>query len=55
MRHVMRVATMGIAVLLAAATSGAAMEGKIPRLVVKGPLDAMVGHVQGACASEDAI
>jgi hypothetical protein len=51
----MRVATMGIAVLLAAATSGAAVEGKIPRLVVKGSLDAMVGHVQGACASEDAI
>ena len=55
MRHVMHVATMGVAVLLAAATSGAAAEGKIPRLVVKGPLDAMVGHVQGACASEDAI
>ncbi len=55
MRHVMHVATMGVAVLLAAATSGAAAEGKIPRLGVKGPLDAMVGHVQGACASEDAI
>ena len=55
MRHLICVATIGIAVLLAAATSGAAMEGTIPRLVVKGPLDAMVGHVQGACASEDAI
>ena len=55
MRHVMRAATMGIAVLLAAAASGAAADGKIPSLVVKGPLDAMVGHVQGACASEDAI
>ena len=53
MKHVMRVAAMGIAVLLAA--SGAAAEGKIPRIVVKGALDAMVGHVQGACASEDAI
>ena len=30
-------------------------EEKIPRVVVKGPLDGMVGHVQGACASEDAI
>lgn len=46
---------MGIAVLLAAAASGAAADGKIPSLVVKGPLDAMVGHVQGAYASEDAI
>ena len=55
MRHVMRAATMGIAVLLLAAASGAAADGKIPSLVVKGPLDAMVGHVQGACASEDAI
>ena len=55
MKHVMHAAAMGAAVLLAAATSGAAEEGKIPRLVVKGPLDAMVGHVQGACASEDAI
>ena len=55
MRHVMRAAAMGIAVLLAAAASGAAAEGIIPRIVVKGPLDAMVGHVQGACASEDAI
>ena len=55
MRHLICVATIGIAVLLAAVTSGAAMEGTIPRLVVKGPLDAMVGHVQGACASEDAI
>ena len=55
MRHVMRAATMGIAVLLLAAVSGAAADGKIPSLVVKGPLDAMVGHVQGACASEDAI
>ena len=51
----MHAVAMGAAVLLAAATSGAAVEGKIPRLVVKGPLDAMVGHVQGACASEDAI
>ena len=55
MKHVMHAVAMGAAVLLAAATSGAAVEGKIPRLVVKGPLDAMVGHVQGACASEDAI
>ena len=55
MKHIMHAAAMGAAVLLAAATSGAAAEGKIPRLVVKGPLDAMVGHVQGACASEDAI
>ena len=55
MRHIMRAVTMGIAVLVAAATSGAAEEGEIPRLVVKGSLDAMVGHVQGACASEDAI
>jgi hypothetical protein len=55
MKHVMHAVAMGAAVLLVAATSGAAMEGKIPRLVVKGPLDAMVGHVQGACASEDAI
>jgi len=54
MRHVMR-AAMGIAVLLAAAASGAAAEGEIPRIVVKGALDAMMGHVQGACASEDAI
>ena len=55
MKHVMHAVAMGAAVLLAAATSGAAEEGKIPRLVVKGPLDAMVGHVQGASASEDAI
>ena len=55
MKHVMHAVAMGAAVLLAAATSGAAEEGNIPRLVVKGPLDAMVGHVQGACASEDAI
>ena len=55
MKHIMHAAAMGAAVLLAAATSGAAVEVKIPRLVVKGPLDAMVGHVQGACASEDAI
>ena len=27
----------------------------IPRIVVKGQLDAMAGHVQGACASKDAI
>ena len=55
MRRVMHAAAMGVAVLLAAATSGAAVEAKIPRLVVKGSLDEMVGHVQGACASEDAI
>ena len=55
MKHIMHAAAMGAAVLLAAATSGAAVEGEIPRLVVKGPREAMVGHVKGACASEDAI
>ena len=40
---------------VACAVSGVCAEEKIPRLTVKGPLDAMVGHVQGACASEDAI
>ena len=37
------------------ATPGVSAEEKIPRLRVKGSLNAMVGHVQGACASEDAI
>ena len=40
---------------VACAVSGVCADEKIPRLTVKGPLDAMVGHVQGACASEDAI
>ena len=40
---------------VACATPGVCAEEKIPRLMVKGSLNAMVGHVQGACASEDAI
>ena len=40
---------------VACAVSGVCAEEKNSRLTVKGSLDAMVGHVQGACASEDAI
>lgn len=47
-----------IAVLLSVTGACAVLSAqteKIPRIVVKGPLDAMVGHVQGTCASDDAI
>lgn len=44
-----------LAVAGACVAPGAQADGKIPRIVVKGPLDAMKGHVQGACASDDAI
>ena len=43
------------AMLCACAAPGVQAEARIPRIVAKGALDAMVGHVQGACASEDAI
>ena len=43
------------AVLVAGAALMVQAEEKIPRIAVKGPLDAMAGHVQGACASKDAI
>jgi hypothetical protein len=40
---------------VACAVPGLCADEKILRLAAKGALDAMVGHVQGACASEDAI
>ena len=43
------------AVLVVGAALASYAEEKIPRIAVKGPLDAMAGHVQGACASKDAI
>lgn len=46
---------LAVFVAVACAVSGVCAEEKIPRLTVKGSLDAMVGHVQGACAGEDAI
>ena len=51
----MKKLTMFAALCAVAMCANAAVEGKIPRLVVKGSLDEMAGHVQGACASEDAI
>ena len=47
--------TLAVFAAVACAVSGVDADEKIPRLTVKGSLDAMVGHVQGACASEDAI
>ena len=47
--------TLAVFAAVACAVSGVDADKKIPRLTVKGSLDAMVGHVQGACASEDAI
>ena len=43
------------AIVVASVAMIASAEEKIPGIVVKGPLDALAGHVQGACASEDAI
>ena len=40
---------------VACAVPGVCAEENNPGLTVRGSLDAMVGHVQGACASEDAI
>ena len=42
-------------VLFAGLAVMAQADEKIPRIVVKGSLDALAGHVQGACASKDAI
>lgn len=44
-----------VAFMAAGDVLAAQADEKIPRIVVKGSLDAMAGHVQGASASKDAI
>lgn len=44
-----------LTILVAGAVTMSYAVEMIPRIVVKGPLDAMKGHVQGAGASEEAI